>query len=654
MIKNRIAALLMGLGIALVLAAQATPAQDAQGQTPLTEQQQAEEQARKDKAIALLEQVISESQALKLPENRTRIQIYGGDLLWERNEARARTLFTNAAASISDMMRSSSSNSGEDRQYYEQSQVASQLRRELLLRLARHDAALAFQLLQATRPASSSTPSNARGGRRFDTEDALEQMLLAQVSASDPKVALKYAEEMMDKGQYPVNLANILSRLQRQDKEAAAKFSDKLVGRLQSENLIASRDAINLAFVLLQAGPRPTTTAPTADADSAPQKANQVLSESAYRDLLEATIASALKATPSTAAAARGANNPRGQRGARQQLAQGAQSDAQNEQINARALLIRLQMLMPQIDQYLPARAQALRQKLTEVGMTSSSSSSSPRTDMSQLGSLVQQNTSESLSAAAASAPPGMQSRLYQQAALRAVDEGNTELALQIANDHLDAGTRSAVLQSVSFKQLALKAQAGKVEEVRQALLSLPSEQERLALLLQLATATEKENPKQALQFLNEARNLVSRRATNYQQLEDQLRVAHAYAALEPARSFEIMEPGINQLNELLPAAAMLSGFDVNIFKDGELPMQSGGSMLSNMIARYGQELSFLAKNDFERSVLTADKFQLPESRLLARLSIVQGVLSPQDNQYYDYNIRGRGFGQGGPFRRGQ
>jgi hypothetical protein len=654
MIKNRIAALLMGLGIALVLAAQATPAQDAQGQTPLTEQQQAEEQARKDKAIALLEQVISESQALKLPENRTRIQIYAGDMLWERNEARARTLFTNAAATISDMMRSSSGG-GDDRQYYEQSQAASQLRRELLLRLARHDAALAFQLLQSTRPALSSTPSNGRGGRRFDTEDALEQMLLAQVSASDPKVALKYAEEMMDKGQYPVNLANILSRLQRQDKEAAAKFSDKLVGRLQSENLVASRDAINLAFVLLQAGPRPNTTAPTADANLAPQKANQVLSESAYRDLLEATIASALKATPSTAAAARGANNPRGQRGGRQQLAQGAQSDAQNEQINARALLIRLQMLMPQIDQYLPARAQALRQKLTEVGMASSSgSSSSPRADMSQLGSLVQQNTSESLSAAAASAPPGMQSRLYQQAALRAVDEGNTDLALQIANDHLDAGTRSAVLQSVNFKQLALKAQAGKVEEVRQALLSLPSDQERLSLLFELATATQKESPKQALQFLNEARNLVSRRATNYQQLEDQLRVAHAYAALEPARSFEIMEPGINQLNELLPAAAMLSGFDVNIFKDGELPMQSGGSMLSNMIARYGQELAFLAKSDFERAVLTADKFQLPESRMLARLSIVQGVLSPQDNQYYDYNIRGRRFGQGGPFRRGQ
>jgi hypothetical protein len=372
-----------------------------------------------------------------------------------------------------------------------------------------------------------------------------------------------------------------------------------------------------------------------------------VLSESAYRDLLEAVIASDLKATPSTSAAARG------QRGGRQQqhTAQAAsQSSAQNEQVNARMLLVRLQMLLPQIDQYLPARSQALRQKLTEVGM--SNSGNQRATDMSQMGSLMQQNTSESLTAAAATAPPGMQSRLYQQAALRAVDEGNPERALEIANEHLDAGTRNIVLQSVSFKQLAIKAQAGRVEEVRQALLGLPSEQERLTLLLQLATATQKENPKQAVQFLNEARNLVSRRATNYQQLEDQLRVAHSYAELEPARSFEILEPGINQLNELLPAAAMLSGFDVNIFKDGELPMQGGGSMLTNMIARYGQELSFLAKSDFERAVLTADKFQLPESRILARLSIVQGVLGSPAIQTFDNNFGGRGIGQSGPYIR--
>ena len=34
------------------------------------------------KAIALLEQVVTESQTMKLPENRIRVQISAGDMLW--------------------------------------------------------------------------------------------------------------------------------------------------------------------------------------------------------------------------------------------------------------------------------------------------------------------------------------------------------------------------------------------------------------------------------------------------------------------------------------------------------------------------------------------------------------------------------------------
>ena len=55
------------------------------------------------------------------------------------------------------------------------------------------------------------------------------------------------------------------------------------------------------------------------------------------------------------------------------------------------------------------------------------------------------------------------------------------------------------------------------------------------------------------------------------------------------------------QLNELLSAAALLSGFEVDIFKDGELPLKRG-STLSSVITRYGEELGTLAKSDFERA----------------------------------------------------
>ena len=48
---------------------------------------------------------------------------------------------------------------------------------------------------------------------------------------------------------------------------------------------------------------------------------------------------------------------------------------------------------------------------------------------------------------------------------------------------------------------------------------------------------------------------------------------------------------------------------------------------LVGMVNRFGGELAMLAKVDFEGARGTADKFQLPEPRLNARLLIVQGIL---------------------------
>ena len=93
MTKVRIAAFFTGLLI--LSAASVTRAQDPASQpTPADaqtdEQKQKEKEASEKKATALLEQIVGEVQLLKLPENRIRVEIAAGDLLWKRNEARAR------------------------------------------------------------------------------------------------------------------------------------------------------------------------------------------------------------------------------------------------------------------------------------------------------------------------------------------------------------------------------------------------------------------------------------------------------------------------------------------------------------------------------------------------------------------------------------
>ena len=207
-------------------------------------------------------------------------------------------------------------------------------------------------------------------------------------------------------------------------------------------------------------------------------------------------------------------------------------------------MMISLQMIMPQIEQTLPDRATALKQKMTDLGMGNNSAMNMA----AQMRGLMQ-GTSDSLVTAATTAPPQMQARLYQQAAQRAIEEGNSDRAIQIATDHLDENGRAAIMQAVDFKKLTTTASAEKLTEIKQKLAALPSDTERVKYLIDLATATQKDNQKLAQRFLEDARALVAKRASGYRDFEDQIKVAEAYSAVDPKRSLEIMDGGIAQLN---------------------------------------------------------------------------------------------------------
>ena len=640
MLSKKIATSLFVSSLVLVFAALAV-AQDATSpsataqQTPDPQQQQAEKLKLESKAAALLEQVITEGQGLKLPENRIRVQIAAADMLWDRSAPRARGLFADAAAILSQMMLDV------DRTDRNDVQSVNQLRQDLVLAAGRHDAELGYQLLRSTQqPAPATDAGNRRRGPGPDPQSNLEQNLLATIAATDPKVAYQKASESLDKGEYPTSLARVLAQLQAKDQEAFKKLSEKTLSRLGSDNMTSTREATSLAMALLAPGPRvaPPSTGTSTAASTANGRAvsGQILNESAYHDLMDNAITAALSVT----SLAPGNNNPRGGGGVRgvrgvQPNQQTQPDDAQTRQNNARTMLFSLQALLPQIDQYVPERAQAVRQKLADLGIGNNTNINFGN----QMRTAMQQGTSDSLAAAASTAPPQIQSRLYQQAAQKAVDEGNPDRALQIANDHLDESGRNSIMQAVDFKRIATTVSPEKLNEIKQKLAALPSDSDRVKYLIDLSTATRKDNPKLALRFLEDARNLVNKRATDYKEFEDQVKVADAFASVDSKRSFELLETGIAQLNELLSAAAVLDGFEVDIFKEGELSLKADSDLVG-MVARYGQELASLAKVDFEHAHMTADRFQMVEPRLNAKLSIVQSILGTQPAGTFNNNRR--------------
>jgi hypothetical protein len=487
----------------------------------------AQESAAQQRAVALLEQVVDEAQLLKLPDNRIRVQTTAASVLWAHNEARARSLFALAAEGVAEMMRSPDMDA----------RTAAQLRRTLLLTVARHDATLAYRLLPATRPIAN--PADARMSREADSEDQLKQTLAARVATLDPTLALHQAEQLLDAGHYE-SLDETLVQLQRKDADGAARLQARMLERLQSENFLTNAAAGNLALSFLQRKP----------------VANQ--GPSAYRDLLGLVVEAALKATPgsasredATVSGARG-NKAHGRR----LNASSAGSDAQLEQNNARRLLRGLQPLLPRIDQYLPGRAQLVRQKIGD-------------------GASVE-----------------------NQSGGRSDDPAVTPLV----------------------------AGAVTLEAIRQSVWQLRTDAERVERLIDWAALVRENNPTLAMQALDDARQLTTPRATSYHQFDAQLKVADAFAEVDPSRGFEVLEPGILQLNELLSAAAALSGFEVDIFTHGELPIE-GDSNLCSLIAQYGQRLGRLARNDFERAKALANAFQRAEPRIVAMLAIVADAL---------------------------
>jgi hypothetical protein len=108
------------------------------------------------------------------------------------------------------------------------------------------------------------------------------------------------------------------------------------------------------------------------------------------------------------------------------------------------------------------------------------------------------------------------------------------------------------------------------------------------------------------------------------------LAVARAYAALEPARAFELIEPVVDQANEMISAAALLDKFGSGqgMFRKGEMVLHPGFLASNGAFALYGRELGALARADFLRTKAVADKFQRNEARIMARLLIAQSVLS--------------------------
>ncbi|HVF88373.1 MAG TPA: hypothetical protein VM866_12330 [Pyrinomonadaceae bacterium] len=557
-------------------------------------------------AFALLEEVSSEASSLKLAENRIRVQMTVADLLWPHDEARAREMYKTVQESLAAMI-------GEvdpgDPQVYNTTNLVAQFRNEVLNNLAGRDAKLALEFLRATRQPQIFY----HGGdyKQPDQEAAMELNLAGQIAAQDPKAALRMAEESLGKG-VSSGLLNVLSQVQAKDKDAAAKLAGDIVKSLRPEEFGIDHEAINVATNLLQMiRAREAANPNSAQGAQLQNMGGVVVDEGVRRELVEKIVTAVNGMAPHRTG-------------------------------NAHGLFMSLKGIMPEVEKYAPTRAATLRRRMGDFEKTIP-----PQQRVWQeYQEVMQSGTLDAMLEAAAKAPAEMRDQLYSQAVWKAVGENDYERARQIIANFTNPQQRAQLLRDLERQMPWRAAERGNFEEARQLLSRITSKEERINTLLQIAMmARNNKRDDVARGFLEEAHNLVAGRAENHAQFQALLQIAQAYATLDPARSFGIIEGAVDRLNELLAAAAVVDGFGQESFREGEL-RPAGGYIWNELVRQCGQGLTQLATTDFARASTVAGKFERNEVRAMARLMVAQGVLSSEMN--------GQGFEGAARYGRGR
>ena len=607
----RLKQFLASFALSLVMFSQAHPqAPDPKDSTGKEQQQKAKEE-REKKALVLLEETIKEAQALKLPENRLRIQVGIADLLWSRDEKRARALFKEAMAGFDEIARKVDSNpprpdaisisSGMGRYQamanpYSLRFVAAQLRQEITQALIPHDAKWARDFLRASRQSVSSTEESRPYTAYIDL--SMDLQLASQIAGSDPKEAAEIMQDNLDRD-FPAGVESVIGvmqQIQEKDHEAASKLASSILNKLR---LSSQPGMVGYALNLLMAVTR-SDKKPSTGKQSASKSDALLLDEQSMKNLVTMVAEAALK----------NANS----------------SDDEDEDSYDSGSLMMIQSIMPQVEKYAPSLAPALRAKIAEFNKSLNPQARA----WAEFASKGTEPTAEDIMNIAAKASADNREGLYEQAVQMALAKGDLDLARQITNDNLkNEGARKNLLAEIDRRALTGATTQGKLDEARQMLARVESGEDRAMFLAQLASAmAAKGDKKNALQLVNEARGLASYPPESATQFTTYIELARAAAAIDTAQSFEILESMIEQLNLLAGASAALDAFESRQqFREGEMVLKGPGS-ICNMLQYWSNNLQQLAREDLDRAKLACDRFQRTEVRLMIRLSIARGVLS--------------------------
>jgi hypothetical protein len=543
----------------------------------------------KAKGIALIAEMDGLIAEIKSPLTRIKAQLQAAQLIWSSDEKRASKYFTDATIGFKEYLASLDPSS---EKYPQQYQTITELRYQVIQILADRDPDAALNFIQSSKP-----PVNPFEDKRFSSSQngLLELGIANMLVRTDPNRALQIARQSL-KSHYSVNLVSTVGLLRQKNPEMAAQFASEIASKLLNEKLLTKPEAASVIINLLRFGqiPMRRVSGPSPDGNSR----IPILTDEQYRELLQKAVSEALSFSRPPA---------------------GSYSPERDAALN---LLYGLRALGPELDSVTGGGLAAVQKKLLELNPEAANGF--------QYQNLIGSNSYEAALEGIGKAPADQQEQLYLQLANREAQNGESARARQIINERVsNPHQRRQALTNIDQMEMYAAVQKGKVEDALRVIGNFRNPRERAMHIVQIANQIGPGQKRaNAMMLLEQAKSLLgaSLQAQDQDQMNALIEVARAFGKYDSKRSFEILDPLIDQVNDLCSAARTLEGFGPDNFEDDELNLQNGNS-IAQVAGRISSAIGSLALVNFERATAASDRLRLPEVRLRAYMEIAQQTI---------------------------
>jgi len=568
---------------------------------PATEQEIKESKAQevlKARGLALLGETEGIITEVRLPQTRVKAQMQVALLLWESDEKRALKHFTDAVTGFKELMATVDTAS---REYTKNYHVITNLRFEIVHALTPRQPEMALSFLRSM-PALTDPYGNQRDVAT--TEAAMEMEIANQIAARDPKRTLEIARENL-KTRYSSALVSTIATLREKNPEMAADLASEVANKLLGEKLTKSSQASALVIGLIQVS-APAGGNPAIETHGSPRHP-ALLPDQLRRDLLQKAVNEALAFKLPTAI------------------------HYTPERDYAWALVQGLKSLGAEVDTVMNGSSAAVNKKYNEFVTINNSQIPAVQESYDAINNMNM--PIDEVIQVLSKAPQQQKEQLFIQFSNRLHNNGDMARAKQILNDYVTSPyQRQQALYNLELQEMYRSMSKGKVEEALRNVANLPTARERAQALSQMATQVGPGLKRSAaLLFLDQARGLLppSLQAQDHTQMQALVEIAKAYSRYDVKRSFEIIDPLMDQFNELSAAARVMEGFGGEFYDQEELNLHNGNTV-GSVAAQLTAALGTLALTNFDRAKSTADLIRLPEVRLRAYLDIARQAIQNQ------------------------